>query len=158
VSLEEKKKKPSMLGDMKKMEPCPKCGMKNLEGAKFCNNCGTRLQAAPKGDFEGLSSLYLVGALYSLLSVAFNTLIRADLLLFGSYLVAGIFGLYIAYALKAGGIKGWIKYISMVTVAAGLIGTSLLFLIGLGIKGVIGPGWVIFLVTGWKLWKGRHNL
>jgi hypothetical protein len=27
---------------------CPKCGNKNEENAKFCNNCGTSLVAAPK--------------------------------------------------------------------------------------------------------------
>jgi hypothetical protein len=31
-------------------------------------------------------------------------------------------------------------------------------LMGLDVKGVFGPGWVIFVAAGWKLWKDRKSL
>jgi hypothetical protein len=134
---------------------CPKCGAKNPEGAKFCNNCGTRLQLAVKSNFEGLAYLHLATALYVLLSVAFNALVRASPLFLGLYVVAGVLGMCVAYALSTGKVRSWIKPASLVAIIAGLTGTTFMFIIGLEIKGVIGPAWVLFLATAWKLWKDR---
>jgi len=145
---------------MKKMKvgECPKCGARNPEGAKFCNNCGARLQVAVEGGFEGLVYLHLVAALYMLLSAAFNAIVQGSPLFLGLYVVAGVLGICVAYALRAGKVKGWVKLASFIMIVSGLIGTTLMFLIGLEIKGVIGPAWVIFLVTAWKLWQDRRSL
>jgi hypothetical protein len=42
-----------------------------------------------------------------------------------------------------------------VAVAVGFAVTFLVFWMGLDIKGVFGPGWVIFAVAAWKLWRDR---
>jgi hypothetical protein len=41
---------------------------------------------------------------------------------------------------------------SVSAVVGGLIGTSWGFYVGLELKGMEGPGWVIFLLTAWELW------
>jgi len=137
---------------------CPKCGAENLENAKFCNNCGAWLKRTIKVGFEELITLHMLAALYSLLSAAFNSLIQATSLLWELYLAAGALGIYCAYALNAGMIKRWTKFVSLAMIAVGLAGTTLMFIIGLRLKGAVGPGWVIFLVTAWKLWQNRYNL
>ena len=144
----------------KKMEfvICHKCGARNPKGAKFCNNCGVRLQLTVKGGFEGLVYLHVVAALYVLLSAAFNALVQASPLFLGLYVVAGVLGICVAYALSSGKVGGWVKFASLIMTILGLIGTILMFLIGLEIKGVIGPAWILFLATAWKLWKDRHSL
>jgi uncharacterized membrane protein YvbJ len=32
------------------MNACPTCGHDNREGARFCDECGTKLEAAPLGE------------------------------------------------------------------------------------------------------------
>lgn len=144
----------------KKLEPgvCPKCETKNPENAKFCNSCGARLQVVVKGGFEGLVALHTVAALYVLLSVTFNRLVQASPIFLSLYVVAGVLGLGGAYALNAGKIKTWTKFLSLAMVVVGIVGTTLLFILGLTIEGVVGPAWVIFLATAWKLWQDRHSL
>ena len=153
MSQKRKKKK-------KKLEPgvCPKCETKNPENAKFCNSCGARLQIAVKGGFEGLVALHTVAALYVLLSVAFNRLVQVSPIFLSLYLVAGVLGLVVAYALNAGKIGPWTKFLSLAMVVVGIVGTAFLFIVGLTIAGVVGPSWVIFLATAWKLWQDRRSL
>jgi hypothetical protein len=137
---------------------CTKCGAENLENAKFCNNCGVVLKIARKVGFEDLITLHMLAAFYSLLSAAFNSLIQATSLLWELYLATGALGIYCAYALNAGIIKRWTKFVSLTMIVVGLAGTTLMFLIGLGMRRVVDPGWIIFLVIGWKLWQNRYSL
>lgn len=137
---------------------CPKCKTKNPEDSKFCNKCGAKLQIAVKGALDGLVALHVVAGLYVLLSVAFNNLVRASPLFLSLYLAAGVLGLVVAYALKAGKIRTWTKFLSSAMIVIGLVGTIWLYLIGLTILGVIGPGWIIFVVAAWKLWQDRDSL
>jgi hypothetical protein len=44
------------------------------------------------------------------------------------------------------------------SIALGLAGTLTLFLIGLGLRGIVGPAWLIFVINAWKLWKNRSKL
>lgn len=145
----------------KKLEPgvCPKCKTANPEGAKFCNKCGARLQIVMKGGFEGLVALHIVAALYVLLSAVFNTVLWSSTNILSSvilslHLVSGVLGLGVAYTLNTGKISRWTKFLSLAMVAAGFVGTTFWFLIASEISG---PGWVIFLVTAWKLWQDRHS-
>jgi ribosomal protein L40E len=142
----------------KKPNICPKCGAKNRSAAKFCDSCGARLLVESKGGFEALASLNLVAALYVLLSAAFNEIIRAAPIFLALYLSAGILGLGVAYQMSAGKVGRWTKFLSLAIVILGLAGTIILFLIGLGIRGVVGPGWVIFLILAWRLWQDRRSL
>lgn len=52
------------------------------------------------------------------------------------------------------------KIVSALAIIIGLASTLILFLIGLGIRGVIGPAWIIFLigVGAWTLWKERKKI
>lgn len=131
---------------------CPKCGSENPAKSMFCNTCGSRLQVV-KGGFDGLVSLNAVAAVYSLFSAAFYGLILEPLFL-GLYLAAGVLGLYVAYALNAGKIRRWTKFVSVAMIAAGLVVTVLLGWVIL----VINPGWMIFVAVAWKLWQDRNSL
>lgn len=142
----------------KEKSVCPKCGKENPEDAVFCNSCGAKLLIAGKGGFEGLISLHVVAVLYTFLSVAFNELVRVAPLFLSLYLATGVLGLIVVYALAAGKAKGWTKFVSVAMIATGLAGSFLLFLIGLTLRGIIGPDWVIFIVTGALLWKDRRSL
>lgn len=146
----------------KKSEPgeCPKCKAKNPEDAKFCNKCGARLQIPLKGGFEGLVTLHTVAGLYVLLSATFNILVKELFFPFFLiiYLVSGVMGLGVAYALNAGKIKRWIKFLSLAMVITGFVGTFLLFLLPMLVAGSgVELGWVIFLITAWKLWQDRYS-
>jgi len=67
-------------------------------------------------------------------------------------------GLYAGYQFYLGKTGKHLKIISSLAIITGLASTSILFLIGLGIRGVIGPAWIIFLVNAWVLWKERKKL
>jgi ribosomal protein L40E len=181
---------------------CPKCGTKNPEGAKFCNNCGAVFEAAQKegaakkvkaakpeaqrgvcpkcgnlnpadaefcfkcgtrfgpggGSLDGLMVLSLTGVLYTVLSAALNEIIRSSTLFLGLYLGTGVLGIVVLYGLRTRRFMRWIKFVCLAMVAVGLSGTFLMYLIGLGLRGVVGPGWVIFVVMGWRLWQDRYSL
>lgn len=143
---------------------CGKCGFQNPAGAKFCLNCGKSLAipaTVPSAGFDGLSLLHFTGSIYILISVAFNELYRVSLIFLGIFIAVPIMGLGVAY-----GFYTWqkvthrklVQVVSVVTIALGFSVTFVLFYLGLNVSGVIGPAWVIFLVTGWKLWTDRNRL
>ena len=115
-------------------------------------------------ELEGLTYLFVVGSLYTILSVVFNPFVRDSAIYMPLYLVSGILGLFTAYALHQ--IKGgkWIKILlASATIVLGFAGTFRLFFVGLlleseEIRGMFAPSWVIFLTTAWKLWRDRHRL
>ena len=143
---------------------CGKCGSPNPASAKFCLNCGKSLAvsaALPSSGFEGLSLLHFTGSIYVLVSVVFNELYRLSPIFLGLFFAVGFLGLGAAY-----GFYVWpkvtrrklVQAISAVTIAVGFGSTFILFYLGLGVSGVVGPAWVIFVVTGWKLWADRNKL
>lgn len=138
---------------------CRKCGFENPANLKFCGNCGARLSItieAPK--FEGLALLHITASVYLLISLAFNALVQASLIFIIPYIASALLGLYAGYELYIGKVEKWLKIISALAIIIGLASTFLLFWIGLEIKGVIGPAWVIFLINAWILWKERARL
>jgi ribosomal protein L40E len=143
---------------MEMMEPCPKCGMKNPKGAKFCNNCGLQFSVTKEKSklyYEALSSLHLVAALYCLIyALNFG---QTSLLLLILYVVPGVLGLYLFYAFKVGKIQKWTRLASECMVIVGLIGTFIMFLIAATspVGPIIEPAWIIFVVILWELWKSR---
>lgn len=135
---------------------CKKCGFENPKNLKFCSNCGARLRTAtitPK--FEGLALLHITASVYLLISLIFNALVQASMIFTVPYIVSGLMGLYAGYEFYIGKVGKWLKIISALAIIIGLAPTFLLFWIGLEIKGIIGPAWVIFLINAWMLWKER---
>ena len=137
---------------------CAKCGFENLANASFCSGCGARLKPFPaelRGRFEALSLLLLVGSAYLVVSLAVNVIFQVTVFAILS-IVSVVFGVYACYGLYRGRFGRGVFASSIVAVTFGFAVTFLVFWIGLDVKGVFGPGWVIFLVAGWKLWKDRH--
>jgi hypothetical protein len=143
---------------------CGKCGFQNPVGAKFCLDCGKSLAISalsPSAGFDGLSLLHFTGSVYILVSLAFNELYRVSPVFLGLFLAVAIMGLGVAY-----GFYVWSKVtrrklvqaVSAVTIVLGFGSTFILFYLGLGYSGVVGPAWVIFVVTGWKLGADRKRL
>lgn len=144
---------------------CGKCGFVNPSGAKFCLNCGKNLTVSvvPAGGLESLSLLHFVGSFYILVSILFNEVYRVSPVFLVAFLAVGFLGLIAAYGFYAWSRVGvrmrrLVKVVSLLTVALGFGSTFLLFFLGLGVSGVIGPVWVVFVVAGWKLWVDRQKL
>jgi len=135
---------------------CAKCGFENFANASFCSGCGARLKPLPAkaGGFEALTLLLLVGSAYLIVSLAFNVIYQVTLFAILS-IVSVVFGVYATYELYHGRFAGRVLASSALAVVFGFAVTFLVFLMGLDVKGVFGPGWVIFLAAGWKLWKDR---
>jgi hypothetical protein len=74
------------------------------------------------------------------------------------YLISGLLGLYAGYEFYIGKVSKYLKFVSALAIIIGLASTFILFLIGLEIRGIIGPAWVIFLINAWMLWKERTRL
>ena len=144
---------------------CGKCGFVNPSGAKFCLDCGKRVVVSVRsaGGLESLSLLHLVGSVYILVSILFNEVYRLEPVFLGAFLVVGFLGLVAAYGFYAWSritvkMRRLVKAVSLVTIALGFSVTFMLFYLGLGVSGVIGPVWVVFVVAGWKLWVDRKKL
>jgi hypothetical protein len=139
---------------------CAKCGFENLANASFCSGCGARLKPFPaefKGGFEALSLLLLVGSVYLIVSLAVNVIYQVAIFAILS-IVSVVFGVYACYGLYRGRFGRGVLASSIVAVAFGFAVTFLVFLMGLDVKGVFGPGWIIYAATAWKLWRDRKAL
>ena len=136
---------------------CAKCGFENLANASFCSGCGAGLKPLPaeaKGRFEALSLLLLVGSAYLIVSLAVDMVYQVMVFAIVS-MVSVVFGVYAGYELYRGRFGRWVLASSAVAVASGFAVTFLVFWMGLDVKGVFGPGWVIFAVAAWKLWRDK---
>jgi hypothetical protein len=141
------------------MVGCGKCGFENPPDLKFCGNCGARLSVVLETPrFEGLALLHIAGSLYLLLSLAFNALVQASPAFIILHASSALLGLYAGYRFYTGRASKYLKIVSPLAIALGLTSTSILFLLGLAIRGVIGPAWIIFLVNAWALWRDRKML
>jgi hypothetical protein len=138
---------------------CRRCGFENPSSFKFCGNCGGKLvemEVAPR--FEGLALLHITASIYLIISLIFNTLVQASLVFAIPYTLSALMGLYAGYQFYLGKTGKYLKIVSLLAIMLGLASTFILFLIGLGIRGVIGPAWIIFLVNAWILWRERRRL
>jgi len=148
----------SKKNDVQKSIKCVKCDFENPANMKFCGNCGAKLSVTPTTpEFEGLTLLHITGSAYLLISLIFNTLVK-DTVLVVPYLASGLLGLYAGYEFYKGKTGMWSKIISILAIVMGVVSTSYLFWMGLELRGVIGPAWVIFLISAWLLWKDRGRL
>jgi len=57
---------------------CPKCGYENPDGAKFCANCGYRLDRPRAEDLEALGLLLVSGGMLFLLTLVFNSILTSS--------------------------------------------------------------------------------
>ena len=138
---------------------CPRCGFENPAGMKFCGNCGAKLKTAViQPEFKALELLHVTGSIYLLVSLIFNSLVQASQMLTILYAASALLGLYAAYKLHRGDSDGSLKLASILASIIGLSATSFTFLIGLNVKGVIGPAWVIFAVTIYTFLREKQIL
>lgn len=139
---------------------CVKCGFENPSGMKFCGNCGAKLvfeELPPES--EALTLLHLTGSLYLVMSLVFNSLARASPLFVALYTTSALLGLYAAYSIRKQTKAKHSKIVSVMAIIAGFSGTLLLFIIGLlELRGIVGPAWIIFLISGYMLWKNREKI
>jgi len=139
---------------------CRKCGFENPPNFKFCGNCGEKLvevEAAPR--FEGLALLHITASIYLIISLIFNAVVQASPAFIIPYIISALLGLYAGYSFHMGRIGKYLKIASVIAIILGLASTFILFLIGLGmLRGVVGPAWIIFLISAWTLWKTRKRL
>jgi len=138
---------------------CRKCGFENPPNFKFCGNCGEKLaetEVAPK--FEGLALLHITASIYLIVSLIFNAVVQASPAFITPYVLSALLGLYAGYRFYQAKTSKHLIVISAIAIILGLASTLSLFLIGLGIRGVIGPAWTIFLINAWTLWKARKKL
>ena len=136
---------------------CARCGFENLPNAKFCSNCGARLERALDARFEASALLLAVGSAYLIVSLAVNAIYQVAIFAIISIISVAL-GLYGAYELYRGRLSLRPLASSILSVALGFVVTFWVFLLGLGIRGVFGPGWVIFVAAGLKLlsdWRAR---
>lgn len=134
---------------------CPECGFENLLGAKFCSSCGLSFKPAAKGRFDAIVALLLVGSFYLFVSLVFNAIMQQVWYFSVPAAVSGLLGLYAAYRLNRGEGNAAAFASAATSVGVGFAVTFLIFLIGLDIMGVFGPAWVIFVATGYWLYRSR---
>jgi ribosomal protein L40E len=128
---------------------CQKCGKINPRDAKFCLNCGNRLYILIGGeDLKEVTTLFILGSLYLLL-FSIISMVTTGFWFFLLYLIPGLTGLYVVFLFNKG-VKGLIaKLLSILTLALGLSLTMLTYTV---------PAWIIFLITGWRLWQKRSQI
>jgi len=95
----------------------------------------------------------MTGSAYLLVSALLNSLVKSVHTLLIFYIASGIFGLCTAFMFHERGMDDLTRFLSMATVLGGLLATSWTYYLGLGMKGVVGPTWVIFLVAALRLWQ-----
>lgn len=141
------------------MVKCEKCGFDNPPNMKFCGNCGSRLEAIVEPrKFEGLALLHITGSAYLIISLIFNSLVQASLIFTILYVASALLGLYSGYKFYTDEARRYLKIASALAIIIGLASTFMLFIIGLGVRGVIGPAWIIFVINAWALWRERKRL
>lgn len=102
---------------------------------------------------SALELLHLTGSFYVIASAVFNLAVQrmGPILLFS--VVSGFFG-FVAFLMFHGRqIDELVRFLSVSAVVGGLVVTFWAFYVGLELKGVEGPGWVIFLLIVWELWR-----
>ncbi|MGC9208742.1 MAG: zinc ribbon domain-containing protein [Nitrososphaeria archaeon] len=136
---------------------CPRCGYENPPEAKYCLNCGFRLVSEERVRFEGEGLLLVSGGLISLLVMLFNTLLHLFISLTLAYLVLVLTSLYSGLRLYRGSVSLAVIALSSVSIIIGFSVGMFLYLLGLGLKGLVSPDWVIYLLAAYKMYADRKK-
>ncbi|MGC8568967.1 MAG: zinc ribbon domain-containing protein [Nitrososphaeria archaeon] len=136
---------------------CPRCGYENPPEAKYCLNCGFRLVSEERVRFEGEGLLLVSGGLISLLVLLFNTLLHLFISLTLAYLVLVLTSLYSGFRLYRGSVSLAVIALSSVSIIIGFSVGMFLYLLGLGLKGLVSPDWVIYLLAAYKMYADRKK-
>ncbi len=88
---------------------CPKCAKRNDINNKKCDNCGFNFNRKPRSIiFNVIISILLVGALFILVNLEYNGVVKSISL--GFKIIAAIFVLFLIYSNINKGYKNIIKY------------------------------------------------
>ena len=110
------------------------------------------------GRVEALAFLHLATSLYVLIPLVSSSLVQAAPFFYIPYAVVGLTGTYIGSELLVGRGGMWLKVASAITICLGMSVSSYLFFLGLIVRGIVGPTWVLFLVCAWLLWSVRKSI
>ena len=143
---------------------CPRCGFKNLSGAKFCSSCGLSFKPTLKGRFDGSVALLFAGSIYLLFGIAFNQLMQEIPYFWIPAVVSGLLGLYAAYQLNKGQGNKATFAVALTSIIIGLVVTVLLFLVGIipiangnSFLGLTGAPWIIFALAAFWLYRDKSH-
>ena len=140
------------------MTKCPKCGYDNPPDAKYCLNCGYKLMREENVKLEAEGLLLISSGIILLLTLLFNGLMRIVPSLALVYLIFGITSIYSGLRLYSGSASLLNIIIATLSIVFGFAGTFFLYLLGLPLKGLVSPDWVIYIVTAFKLLSDRKKL
>jgi len=140
------------------MTKCPKCGYDNPMEAKYCLNCGFKLAQEEKYKLEAEGMLLIASGIILLLTLLFNALIKILPLLSLIYLVFGITSIYSGFRLYSGSSSIFNLILATMSIAFGFGGSFFLYLLGLSLKGLVSPDWIIYLIAAYKLYADRKRL
>ncbi len=139
------------------MTKCPRCGYDNPEGAKYCINCGYKL-ARDEERLEGLGLLLIASGVYLLLAALFEPLLRYFPAVVLAYLITFVLGVVSGYMFYSGRVSWASLAVGVAAIAIGLVSSGWAFMVGLALKGIFGPGWVLFLIALVKLAADRRRI
>lgn len=102
---------------------------------------------------SALEILHLTGSFYVITSALFNFAVQmmGPIVLFS--IMSGFLGFVAFLMFRGRRMDELVRFLSVSAVVGGLVATSWAFYVGLELKGVEGPGWVIFLLIVWELWR-----
>ncbi len=140
------------------MTKCPKCGYENPPDAKYCLNCGYRLIHEETVKLEAEGVLLIASGIILLLTLMFNALMRVVPALVIVYLVFGITSVYSGAKLYSGSISLFNVVLATLSIIFGFAGCFFLYLLGLSLKGLVSPDWVIYVIAAYKLLSDRNKL
>jgi uncharacterized paraquat-inducible protein A len=140
------------------MTKCPKCGYDNPQEAKYCLNCGFKLVQEEKYNLEAEGMLLIASGTILLMTLLFNALIKILTLLLLIYFVIGITSIYSGIRLYSGSSSIFNLILATISIVFGFAGSFFLYLLGLSLKGLVSPDWIIYLIVAYKLYADRKKL
>ncbi len=140
------------------MTKCPKCGFENPPDAKYCLNCGYRLIQEENVKLEAEGIILISSGVILLLTLLFNALMRIVPALALVYLIFGLTSIYSGVKLYSGSSTLLNILIATLSIIFGFAGSFFLYLLGLPLKGLVSPDWILYLTAALKMFADRKKL
>ena len=140
------------------MTKCPKCGFENPPEAKYCLNCGYRLIQEENVKLEAEGIILISSGVILLLTLLFNALMRIVPALALVYLIFGLTSIYSGVKLYSGSSTLLNILIATLSIIFGFAGSFFLYLLGLPLKGLVSPDWILYLTAALKMFADRKKL